>query len=132
MESVILRQGARFLLPLMLLVSVFLLGRGHYDPGGGFAGGLVAAAGLLLYGLAFGMDEARRALRISPASLIALGLLVAVAAAALPMAMGLPLFTGTWFSVGDLDIGTPFIFDIGVYLVVIGVVLTIVLNLAEE
>ncbi|MBX3096443.1 MAG: Na+/H+ antiporter subunit B [Fimbriimonadaceae bacterium] len=132
MESIILRQGSKFLLPLMLLVSVFLLGRGHYDPGGGFAGGLVAATGLLLYGLAFGMDEARRALRISPASLIALGLLVAVTSALVPVANGKAILTGVWYSVGDIEFGTPFLFDIGVYLVVIGVVLTLVLNLAEE
>ena len=66
MRSLILTTATRYLLPLMLLFSVFLLFRGHHDPGGGFIGGLVASAAFALYGFAYGMPEARRVLLFDP------------------------------------------------------------------
>jgi multicomponent Na+:H+ antiporter subunit B len=137
MNSLILRTATRFMMPLLLLFSVFLLLRGHNEPGGGFSGGLVAAAAFVLYGLAFGMPETRRALPVEPRSLIGAGLLVALASGCLALSAGEPLMSGLWGKVyvpglGDLDVGTPLLFDVGVYLVVIGVTLSIMLPLAEE
>ena len=137
MSSLILRTATRFLLPLLLLFSLSLLVRGHHEPGGGFSGGLVAAAAFVLYGLAFGAEEARRALPVDPRALIGAGLLVAVAAGSAALLAGRPLMTGLWAQVsvpgvGDLDLGTPLLFDVGVYLTVVGVTLSIILPLAEE
>ena len=64
MNSLLLRTAARFLVTLLLLFSIFLLLRGHNEPGGGFVGGLVAAGAFALYGLASNVVEARRALRV--------------------------------------------------------------------
>jgi multicomponent Na+:H+ antiporter subunit B len=137
MNSLILRTTTRLLLPLLLLYSVFLLFRGHNEPGGGFSGGLVAASAFVLYGFAFGVPEAIRALRVNPRIVIGAGLLVAVASGSLALLAGQPLMTGLWGRVilpafGTLDVGTPLLFDVGVYLVVVGVTLSIILPLAEE
>lgn len=137
MTSLILSTATRFLLPLFLLFSIFILLRGHNEPGGGFVGGLMAAAAFALHAIAYDVENTRRLLGIDPRNLIALGLLVAMGSGMISLFLGEPFMTGQWtkvtlWPVGDLDIGTPLFFDIGVYLVVIGVTLTIILSLAEE
>ncbi len=137
MRSLILRTATRFVLPLLLLLSVFLLVRGHHEPGGGFSGGLVAAAAFVLCRFAFGVEEVKRAFPIDTHVLIGLGLLVAIASGSAALLTGRPLLTGLWSQVhvpglGDLDLGTPLLFDVGVYLAVLGVTLSIILPLAEE
>ncbi|HUE72388.1 MAG TPA: Na+/H+ antiporter subunit B [Pirellulaceae bacterium] len=139
MSSLILRTATRFMLPLLLLFSVFLLFRGHNEPGGGFAGGLVAASAFALYALAFGVPSARQSLRVDPRSLIGTGLLAAVGSGLLSLVLGKPFLAhrDLWTIVtlpgfGTLHLGTPLVFDAGVYLVVLGVTLTIILPLAEE
>ena len=137
MRSLILVTAARLLAPLLLLFSVFLLMRGHNEPGGGFAGGLVAAAAFILIAISRDPAAARRALRIEPQALIGAGLLVAIAAGVLGLLMGDALLTGQWLEIrlpggSYLEVGTPLAFDVGVYLVVLGATLTMVLTLAEE
>ena len=61
MNSIILRAGARYLVGLLLLFSVYMLLRGHNEPGGGFIGGLIGATGFVLYAIACGTADARRA-----------------------------------------------------------------------
>jgi multisubunit Na+/H+ antiporter MnhB subunit len=135
MTSSILQTAARLLMPLLLLFAVFLLLRGHNQPGGGFVGGLVVAASFVLYSIAFGVDAARRALLVRPSTLLGVGLLVALVSGLPGVAVGQPFMTAMWTTVGigsaALDIGTPLVFDVGVFLAVIGVVLTIVFTLAE-
>jgi multicomponent Na+:H+ antiporter subunit B len=136
-KPLILPTAARFLLPLLLLFSVFLLLRGHNAPGGGFAAGLVAAAAFALYAIATNVRAARRALGVTPRALLGVGLLVALASGLLAVLAGSSFLTARWDSlplpgVGQVDVGTPLLFDVGVYLVVVGMALTIVLSLAEE
>ena len=136
MDSLILRSAARLLLPLLLLFSIFLLLRGHQDPGGGFSGGLVAAAAFSLLAIATDVPTTRRTLRMSPRVFIGAGLLIATASGAAGLLGSGAFLTGLWADVplpggGSLAVGTPLLFDLGVYLVVIGVVLTIVFSLAE-
>jgi multicomponent Na+:H+ antiporter subunit B len=135
MTTVILATATRYALPLLLLFSIFLLLRGHSEPGGGFVGGLVAAASFAFYAFAYGVDKARKALRVNPRLLIGVGLLIAVSSATLSLFTGQAFMTGLWtkhkFPVFG-PIGTPFVFDIGVYLVVTGVILIIVFELAER
>jgi len=135
MTSVILSTAIRLLLPLLLLFSVFMLLRGHNEPGGGFVGGLIAAAAIALYALAEGAGQARRLLKVDPRSLIAFGLALALLSSILPLLFGKPLLTGLWFSVPVPvlgHVGTPLLFDLGVYLLVAGMALLIVLSLMEE
>jgi multicomponent Na+:H+ antiporter subunit B len=135
MESIVLRTATRYLLPLLLLFSVFALLRGHNEPGGGFVGGLVAATAFALYAIAYGVADARTLLQVSPRRLIGIGLLVAAVSGLIGMVTGDPFMTARWDTreipvVGKL--GTPLLFDVGVYLVVIGVTLTIIFALAES
>lgn len=137
MNSLILSTATRYLLPLLLVFSVFILLRGHNEPGGGFIGGLVAAAAFALNAFAFDASTARRTLRLDPRTLIPIGLMTAMGSGIIPLVSGRPFMAGHWFTVyipglEDLDIGTPLIFDCGVYLLVLGVTLTIILTLAEE
>lgn len=137
MISLILSTATRFLMPLMLLFSLFLLLRGHHQPGGGFAAGLVAAAAFALYAIAHNVGAARQILRLDPRILIGLGLLLAGGSGLVSLLVNLPYLTGRWviFHVpllGKAELGTPLIFDGGVYLVVTGAVLTIIFSLMEE
>lgn len=131
MSSLILRTASRVLMPLLLLYGIFLLLRGHNAPGGGFAGGLVVAAAYSLSSFAFGTAAARRALIVDPARLIGVGLLLALGSGIVPMLSGKPLLTALWFAPG-VGLGTPLTFDLGVFCVVIGVVLTMTFTLGEE
>ncbi|NLI83755.1 MAG: Na+/H+ antiporter subunit B [Deltaproteobacteria bacterium] len=135
MFSIVLATATRFLLPLLLLLSVYLLVRGHNEPGGGFVGGLVAASAFSLYMIAFDVEKTRRLLRAEPRALVGAGLLVALGSAGVSPVLGKPFMTGVWLErtlpvVGK--VGTPFLFDVGVYLVVVGVCLMILLTVAEE
>ncbi len=137
MNSLILKVATRFMLPLLLLFSIFLLLRGHNQPGGGFSGGLVGASAFVLYSFAFGVPETRQALGVDPRGLIGAGLLVAIGSGLLALFMGRPFMTSVWGQLdvpglGTLYFGTPLVFDAGVYLVVIGVTLSVILPLAEE
>ncbi len=136
MKSLILKTTATFLLPLILLFSLFLLIRGHHDPGGGFAGGLVASGAFGLYAIAFGTRSVRRMVAIPPFTLMALGLFVAMFSGFLGLFQGKPFLTGVWGKLslgafGDISLGTPLFFDVGVYLVVLGVLLSIFFSLME-
>jgi multicomponent Na+:H+ antiporter subunit B len=137
MTSLILSTAARYLLPLLLLFSVFTLIRGHNEPGGGFIGGLVAAAAFALNAIAFDARSTRRTLRIDPRMLIPAGLSIALVSGIIPLFSGDSFMTGKWFSIfvpglEQLEIGTPLLFDCGVYLLVLGVALTMILTLTEE
>lgn len=137
MESLILRVGARLMLPVLLLFSVFLLLRGHNLPGGGFIGGLVAAAAVLLQLLARGQEHIRDDFPITFRFLLPVGLLMATAAGLIGVLAGEPFLTGLWVTIpapgfGEVKLGTPLLFDIGVYLVVIGMAVEVLLLMAEE
>ena len=135
MTSTILQTATRVLMPLLQLFAVFLLLRGHNQPGGGFVGGLVVASSLVLYSIAFGVDAARRALLVRPATLLGVGLLVALTSGLPAVITGQPFMTAQWTEVHlgptAVALGTPLVFDVAVFLAVIGVVLTIVFTLAE-
>jgi multicomponent Na+:H+ antiporter subunit B len=131
MTSLILRTASRALMPLLLLYGLFLLMRGHNAPGGGFAGGLVVAAAYALHSFAFGIEAARRAVVVDPSRLIGTGLLLALGSGLLPLLTGKPFLKTLWVW-PEIGLGTPMLFDLGVFLVVIGVVLTITFTLVEE
>lgn len=136
MNTVILRTASNYMLPLLLVFSVFILLRGHYLPGGGFVGGLIASIAFVLHAFANGLGETRELLRFHPGFLMPAGLAVAFLSGITPMIFtGEPFFTGLWYPealpiVGNL--GSALFFDIGVYLVVLGVTLTIIFTISES
>ena len=132
MSTLILRTATRMLTALLLLVSVYLLWRGHNEPGGGFVGGLTASAAFILVAIADGWQAARRALGVDARLLALIGLAIAAAAGLLAALQGLPYLTGLWWKDAGLPLGTPLLFDIGVYLAVMGSVLTIAFAVERE
>jgi multicomponent Na+:H+ antiporter subunit B len=134
MRHLTFRTATVFLLPLLLLFSVFVLLRGHYLPGGGFVGGIIASIAFVLHAFAFGLRSTRKLLRVRPMRLMPAGLALAVFSAILPFFQGLPIMTALWLNepipVIGL-VGSALLFDIGVYIVVLGVALTIIFSVSE-
>lgn len=131
-DSVLVRQAAYPLAAVLGATSLWLLWRGHYLPGGGFIGGLVAASGLVFLLLTFGRGRTRTLLRARPASFLAVGLALAAGAGLFGLATGRPFLTAAWATPGGVSLGTPLLFDVGVFLTVLGAVLHISLRLAGE
>ncbi|MFV0414941.1 MAG: Na+/H+ antiporter subunit B [Chthoniobacterales bacterium] len=139
MESILLQTAARIIVPLQIFLSIVVLLRGHNEPGGGFIGGLLAAAAVILYGFAFGLPAAQKLLRVPPKFLIGIGLLFAAFSGIPAMLEGKPFLTGLWSNlaiptiiVGKLKIGTPVFFDIGVFFIVVGIATIMVFAFTEE
>jgi multicomponent Na+:H+ antiporter subunit B len=134
-DSIVLRTVARLMLPLLLMLSVFMLLRGHNLPGGGFIGGLVAACAIILQMIAFGPTFARRVLPVSYIGMAAFGVFFGAVWGLPALFLGQPFMGALWIPdpiPGIGKIGTPVLFDIGVFLTVIGVTTQIALLLAEE
>ena len=136
MNTLIFRTAAPFLTALMLLFSVFVLLRGHNEPGGGFIGGLIAASAFAIYGIACGVTAVRRAIIFHPLAIAGFGLLASTLAGFLSVFFGVPFMTGLWvyphlFGV-EVALSTVMLFDIGVYLVVVGAITSIALALEER
>ncbi|HLW42718.1 MAG TPA: Na+/H+ antiporter subunit B [Flavobacterium sp.] len=134
-ENTILRTSTNYLLPLLILFSIFVLLRGHYLSGGGFVGGLIASIAFVLHSFAYSPKETINLFRFQPMFLIPVGLLLSFLSGVLPTLLGRPFMTGVWFADSVVVIGafgSALIFDLGVYLVVIGVVLTILFTISQN
>jgi multicomponent Na+:H+ antiporter subunit A len=136
-ESMIFEQVTRMIFHATLLVSVYVSLRGHNAPGGGFAGGLIAGAAFVFRILAGGRSERPAFARLSPVVLIAVGMLLAIGTGLAPLLAGNEFLESSVFHVhvpviGDLKLVTAGVFDIGVYLLVIGVVILVLSHLASR
>lgn len=131
MNLLILKTASHLVSGLMLVFSVFLLLRGHHEAGGGFIGALIAVIGFGLLMIAESPAYVRRRLRFPPEGIALSGLALCLLSGLVGPLMGQPFLTGIWWK-DILPLGTPLFFDIGVYLAVIGAVLTILLALDEE
>ena len=132
-----LEQTARLVFPAALVGSIYLLFAGHNQPGGGFVGGLVAGAAIALGDLAGGIDAVRGISRFQPWTILGAGLLVATGAAIAPLFLGEPIMTALAWDVhppvlGHVRPSTTLLFDVGVYLVVIGLVFVVFEAFADE
>ncbi len=136
MKSVIFRTVAPVLTSLMVLFSVFVLLRGHNEPGGGFIGGLIAVSALAIYGMAHGVETVRRAIFFHPMAIAGAGLFTATFAGLISIFAGVPFMTGLWIYPAilgvEIPLSTVFLFDAGVYLVVVGAISSIALSLEER
>jgi monovalent cation:proton antiporter len=137
MSSLILTTAARMVFFVILLFSLYLLLRGHNSPGGGFIAGVMTALGILLQAIAADLQYVRTVLRIEPRLLTVLGLLTSLTTGVVALLLGYPFLTSTFGHMhlpllGDIEIATAMFFDIGVYLVVVGGTLLMMMTLAEE
>ncbi|NQX26301.1 Na+/H+ antiporter subunit A [Microbacteriaceae bacterium VKM Ac-2854] len=136
-RSIVLEVLVRLLFHPAMIVSVYLLFTGHNTPGGGFAGGLLAGLALVARYLAGGRFELGEAAPIDAGKVLGLGLLFAVGTAVSSLFLGLEVLQASWIDLevpilGELHLGTPTLFDIGVYLIVIGLTLDILRSLGGE
>jgi multicomponent Na+:H+ antiporter subunit B len=131
-DDPILQTVARLAFYLVLVFAIHLLWRGHHWPGGGFIAGLMTAAGMVLYRVAFG----KQATRLEPRSLLPWGLLVAALTGVGALLLGFPFLTSDYGYIttpltGEFEWATALVFDIGVFLVVVGMTNTVIYSLAE-
>ena len=132
MKSVILKSASQLISAIVLVFAVYLLWRGHHEPGGGFIAALVAGTGFALVLIAEGPQRLRQGILISPQYLIGLGMGMAIGAGLWGLFHSKPFLTGFWWSAGDVILGTPLLFDSGVFLTVLGCILTVLLALEEN
>jgi multicomponent Na+:H+ antiporter subunit B len=136
LNTLILRTVAPVITSLMVLFSIFVLLRGHNEPGGGFIGGLIAVSALAIFGIAYGVQAVRRAIIFHPLSIAGFGLLLATLSGLVSVFFGVPFMTGLWVYPSLLGVEVPLAtvmsFDVGVYLVVVGGFASIALALEER
>lgn len=132
MSSQILQISAKYIKPLFLIISLVVLYRGHNLPGGGFIGGLLAASGYIFYMMTFDAKTTIKKMWIKPFQLMGLGILLAVASGFFGFFNADPFMTGQWVTVLGIKLGSPTIFDVGVYFTVIGVVLTVMVAILDK
>jgi len=137
MISPILNAAAKQLFPIIMAVAIILLYRGHNLPGGGFIGGLTAASAILLYTFGRGIEASHR-IFARPDRIMVIGLGLAAISGLPALFFGNNFFTGLWLPeftlpvLGAIHLGTPLIFDVGVFMTVIGFVTHTARALAED
>jgi multisubunit Na+/H+ antiporter MnhB subunit len=137
MESVILQIAARHMRPLLVILSLVVLYRGHNEPGGGFIGGLMLGAAYILYAMGFGVQKTQKSIPVSPVILTGIGLLLALASGMVAVLLGHVFMTGEWTTLFlgtsfELKLGTPLLFDLGVYFTVAGMLMLVMFSIMEE
>ncbi|NYF18127.1 multicomponent Na+:H+ antiporter subunit A [Microbacterium sp. AK009] len=136
-RSILLEVIVRILFHSIIIVSLYLLFAGHNLPGGGFAGGLVAGMALVMRYVAGGRYELGVAAPTDAGRLLGVGMSIAIGCAIVPLLFGAPPLTSTWFEaelpiLGHVEFVTSTLFDVGVYLVVVGLVLDVLRSLGAE
>jgi multicomponent Na+:H+ antiporter subunit B len=135
MNTLIFRTVAPLITVTMLVYSMFVMLRGHNEPGGGFIGGLIAASAIAIYGMAAGSTAVRQALKADPLAFAGFGVVLATLSGMLSLVYDLPFLTGLWapfYFGGGQVLSTPLFFDIGVYLAVFGTLSAIALALEDD
>jgi multicomponent Na+:H+ antiporter subunit B len=137
MNSVILQIAARYLKALLLVFAVLALLRGHNYPGGGFIGGLMAGLAIVYEGFAYDPVKVKERLYAMPERYIAGGLFAILLSFVPSLFAGESVMTGLWLKISlpagqEMKLGTPFLFDTGVFFTVIGVTLLFVFSLTQK
>jgi multisubunit Na+/H+ antiporter MnhB subunit len=132
MQSVILKTATRLMVGLLFIFAFYLLLRGHHEPGGGFAAALVAGTAFALFVIAEGPAKVRAAIRLRATTIAMIGLAVAVLSGLPALLLNRPFLAGVWWGKTNQPfIGTPLLFDIGVFLAVLGAILAVLITLEE-
>lgn len=136
-NDIVLQTSTRLLSFIIIIFSIYVMLAGHNNPGGGFIGGLMTAAGFVLLGLAFDIHTLRKTIPIDFKLIIASGLLIACLTGLGPLFFGVNFLTHSagyvWIPLlGQTEIATALFFDIGVYLVVVGATLSIIFTIGED
>lgn len=137
MNSTILQIAARYIRWILIVFAVIALYRGHNEPGGGFIGGLMAGLAIVYRGFAFNAFQVKEEMKNRPEKYIALGLAFILVSFLPSVLRSETLMTGAWVTLPlpfmeGIKLGTPFLFDIGVFFGVIGVTLLFVFSLTQK
>lgn len=119
-----------------MVISILLLLRGHNSPGGGFIAGIVLSTGFIFSGIVVGSDHIKSVIYFKTRTWMGIGLSLVLMAAVLPVFAGQEPLTGLWYIgkfplVGTLHIGTPLLFDLGVFIGVTGFILSVIITIME-
>ncbi|KAB2332977.1 Na(+)/H(+) antiporter subunit B [Cytobacillus gottheilii] len=136
-NDLILQTATKIVLFIIVLFSIYIFFAGHYTPGGGFVGGLLTAGAIILLLLAFDMKTVAKILPINYMTMTAVGLLFAIGTAAGALLFNVPFLTHAFGDVhlpilGEMALHTATIFDLGVFLVVVGVTMTIIQTIGGD
>lgn len=136
-NDIILQTVTKFTLFVIILFSIHLFFAGHYYPGGGFIGGLMTSGAIVLLLLAFDIKTVKAILPVDYIKVIAVGLLFSIGTGAGALIMDMPFLTHAFTYVdlpllGKTSLHTAVLFDTGVFLVVIGVTMTIIQTIGES
>lgn len=136
-NDLILQTVTKVVAFIILIFSIYLFWTGHYTPGGGFVGGLMASSALVLMLLAFDVKTIKNVIPFDYKMIIAAGLFIAVATGIGSFVFGVPFLTHTFGhphlpGLGEVSLATASLFDLGVYLVVVGVTMTIIQTIGES
>src|SRR5690625_4715464 len=136
-NNLILRSTASLITFILLGFAVYLLLAGHNSPGGGFVGGLMTSAAILLMFMAYGEKAVRKIIPVNFIYFIPLGLLIATVTGLGAFLFQVPFLTQTYGTIhlpfiGDIELATAMFFDIGVYFTVFGTTMTIILTIAAD
>ncbi len=136
-NDVMLQTATKVVTFIILMFAVHIFFAGHYTPGGGFVGGLLTTSAIVLLMLAFDIETVKKILPINYVTMTAVGLLLALATAAGAIVFDVPFFTHAfgYFDLplfGKTSLHSAMLFDAGVYLVVVGVTMTIIQTIGED
>ncbi|MBT6121334.1 Na(+)/H(+) antiporter subunit B [bacterium] len=135
-KSHILESVSRLIFLFIIIFSIYLFLKGHNEPGGGFIAGIAASIPLILLAMSLGVPTVQRVLKIDSLSLAATGLILAYGTSFIPTLLGYPFLFQKMIHthipiLGELHIGTPVLFDLGVFMVVVGVSTKIIFSFLE-
>ncbi|MFZ3577719.1 Na(+)/H(+) antiporter subunit B [Virgibacillus sp. DJP39] len=136
-NDLILRTTTSLIAFILLGFAVYLLLAGHNAPGGGFVGGLVTSGAILLMYMSYGIEAVEKILPVNFKMLIPVGLLIALSTGIGSFIFQVPFLSQTYgyFTIpifGKIELATAMIFDLGVFITVLGVTITIILSIAND
>lgn len=136
-NNLILQFTAKIVFFMIIFFAVHIFFAGHYTPGGGFVGGLLASSAIVLLVVAFDLETVKNLIPINFIYVVGCGLMISLLTASTSMFMGKPFFTHFYDTytlplIGKTSLHTAALFDLGVFLVVVGVTMTIIQTIGED
>ena len=135
--DVYLQTATKILVYIIMTFSIYILFAGHNNPGGGFIGGLITASALILLYIAFDLQSVRDIIPVDFKKLAATGVLIAVLTGVVSLVLDIPFLSQTYTYadlpfLGKTELASAMIFDLGVYLTVLGTTMTIITSISED
>ncbi|URN96493.1 MAG: Na(+)/H(+) antiporter subunit B [Candidatus Pristimantibacillus lignocellulolyticus] len=135
--DVYLQTATKILVFIIMTFSIYVLFAGHNNPGGGFIGGLITASALILLYIAFDLQSVRDIIPVDFKKLGATGVLIALLTGVASLVLNIPFLSQAYTYVdlpflGKTELATAMIFDLGVYLAVLGTTMTIITSISED